>query len=139
MLGVMLIERSAIEYTKNIIPSKLHYFLLRLNIVELVLIMFLTISSLNFRYVELHAFYGMFIVVFSAHLYTFYKTKNEGSRYILKATGVLVISLIVFNYPITPHVWFNHNDFAHILMAIGSYLFLQGALKFKKPPESISK
>lgn len=135
MLAVMLIERSAIEYTINLIPHKWHRFLLWLNIAELIIILFLTIYTLNFKFVEFHAVWGFMIVVFTFHLFTFLKTKDIGSRFMLYGIAVLAGAMFVFNYPIAPHKWFNHNDLSHVLMAIASILFLQATLKFGDPPK----
>lgn len=134
MVAVMLIERSAIEYTFNLIPKKWHRFLLWLNIGELLVILFLTIYTLNFKFVEFHAVYGFMVVVFTFHFYTFLKTKDSGSRMMLYGIVVLAIAMFVFNYPVAPHIWFNHIDLSHVLMAIASYLFYKAALKFKSPP-----
>lgn len=137
MLAVMFIERSAIEYTFNLIPTKWHNLLLRLNITELVIIMLFTIYTLNFKFVEFHAVYGFMVVVFSFHLYTYLKTKNIGSRFMLYGIAVLAGAMFVFNYPIAPHVWFNHNDLSHVLMAIASWLFFKGSLRFGEPPKKL--
>ena len=139
MLAVMLIERSAIEYTLNLIPRRTHRFLLWLNIFELIIIMFLTIYYLNFKFVEFHAVWGFMVVVFSFHLFTFIKTKDEGSRWMLYGIIVLAGAMFVFNYPVSPHIWFNHIDLSHVLMAIASILFLKGALKFGEPPKNPKK
>lgn len=135
MLAVMFIERSAIEYTVNLIPRRIHRFLLWLNIIEMVAIMFLTIYYLNFHFVEFHAIWGFMIVVFSFYLFTFIKTKDVGSRWILYGIVILACAMFVFNFQVSPHLWFNHVDLSHVLMAIASILFLKGALKFGEPPE----
>jgi hypothetical protein len=131
----MFIERSAIEYTTNLIPRRTFRFLLWLNIIELVVIMFLTVYYLNFHFVEFHAVWGFMVVVFSFHLYTFVKTKDTGSRWILYGIVVLASAMFVFNYPVSPHIWFNHYDLSHVLMAIASLFFLKGALNFGEPPQ----
>jgi len=127
MISIALIERSAIEYAKPHINPRLGKAFLALNIIELVTLMALTTYTLHFRIVEFHCVYGLMIVVFSFHLYTFLKTKDKGSKWILYAVGVLVVAAFVFNYPVVPHIWFNHRDLAHIFMAIGSLMFLKAA------------
>ncbi|MEM6966427.1 MAG: hypothetical protein AAF573_16810 [Bacteroidota bacterium] len=135
MVAVMLIERSAIEYTINLIPPKWHRFLLWLNITELIIILLLTIYTLNFKFVEFHAVWGFMIVVFTFHLFTFLKTKDAGSRLMLYGIAVLAGAMFVFNYPVAPHQWFTHSDLSHVLMAIASYLFLKATLAFGDPPK----
>lgn len=127
MISIALIERSAIQYARPFINPKLGSAFLVLNIVELIVLMALTTYTLHFRIVEFHCVYGLMIVVFSFHLYTYIKTKDRGSKWMLYAVGILVIAAFVFNLPVVPHIWFNHRDLAHILMAIGSAMFLKAA------------
>ncbi len=137
MLAIMLIERSAIIYSKNLIPPYLSRFFLRLNIVELVTLMTLSAYYLEFKFVEFHCVYGFIVVVFSFHLYTYVKTKNPASKLMLYAVGVLAIAMFIFNYPIVLHTWFNNSDFAHIMMAICSLILLKAALKMKSEPKPV--
>ena len=90
---------------------------------------------MNFKFVEFHAVWGFMVVVFSFHLFTFFKTKDDGSRWMLYGIVILAGAMFVFNYPVVPHIWFNHIDFSHILMAIASILFMQGGLRFGNPPK----
>ena len=101
--------------------------------------MFLTIYYLNFQFVEFHAVWGFMIVVFSFHLFMYIKTKDKGSRWILYGVFVLAIAMFVFNYPVSLHIWFNHNDLSHVLMTVASMFFLKGALKFGEPPQSLQQ
>ncbi len=132
MFAIMLIERSSIEYTKHIVKPILHKALLIINIIELALLMFLAARSLNFLYVEIHTVYGFLVVVFSCHLYVYSKTKDKGSKYFLYAIGILAIAMFIFNYPIVLHEWFNHHDFSHVFMTIGTLYLLKGALNLQK-------
>ena len=127
MVSITLIERSAIEHAKPHISPKLGKAFLVLNIVELVILMAITTYTLDFRIVEFHCVYGLMIVVFSFHLYTYSQTKDKGSKWMLYSVGVLIIAAFIFNWPVVPHIWFNHRDLAHILMAIGSGMFLKAA------------
>lgn len=127
MISIMLIERASIEHCRPLMLPFVGKFFLILNLLELVTLLVLTTVFLHFRFVEIHGVYGMLGIVFSFQLYSFIKTRNQGSKYMLLAVGVLVLAIVVFNYPIIPHVWFNHRDLAHILMAIASFVFLKGA------------
>jgi len=127
MISIALIERSAIQYARPFINPKLGAAFLVLNIIELIILMAITTYTLHFKIVEFHCVYGLMIVVFSFHLYTYIKTKDKGSKWMLYAVGILVVAAFVFNLPVVPHIWFNHRDLAHILMAIGSAMFLKAA------------
>jgi len=127
MISIALIERSAIQYARPFINPKLGSAFLVLNIVELIVLMAITTYTLHFSIVEFHCVYGLMVVVFSFHLYTYIKTRDRGSKWMLYAVGILVVAAFVFNLPVVPHIWFNHRDLAHILMAIGSAMFLKAA------------
>lgn len=129
MIAIMLLERASIEHARKAIKDKWIRILLVINILELLLMAGLTTYTMNFFWVQVHSVYGVLIVTFAFHLYTYSTTKNEGSRIMLWAILVLSIAAFVYNYPVVPHQWFNHLDFAHVLMAIGSWIFLKASLR----------
>jgi hypothetical protein len=135
MIAIMLIERSSIEHAKELISSRLGKFFLKANLWELLILMGLTAYSLNFLFVEIHSAYGVLGTVFFFHLYAYRKTKDIGSKYMLWGVAVLVVATFVFNYPVVINKWFNHSDFAHVLMTITTILFMYGGLNFGKRPE----
>ncbi|MBL4658269.1 MAG: hypothetical protein JKX73_09735 [Flavobacteriales bacterium] len=135
MISVAVIERSAIQYARRLIKPALGRAFMIINIVELLTFMIITAVTLHFRFVQVHAAYGFLVVVFSFHLFTYWKTKDEGSKMFLRSISVLFVAAFIFNYPVVLHEWFNHRDFAHILMAIGTYLFMLGTLKFEQAPK----
>ncbi len=130
MLSIMLIERSSIEHARAIIPPRLHQFLLAFNVLELLVFATLAAVTINFHYVEFHSAYGLLGVVFTFHLLMFRRLRDEGSKYILYAVGVLGVAVFVYNYPINPHIWFNRTDLSHSLMAIATILIMLGAERF---------
>ncbi len=135
MFAIMLIERSAIIYSKNLIPQSLSKFFLKFNIIELIVIMAFTAYYLNFKYVEFHCVYGFIVVVFSFHFYTYLKTKDKASKIMLYVILSMLFAMLVFNYPIIIDKWFNEKDFAHVIMAVSSIILLKSALLMKKLPE----
>lgn len=138
MISVAIIERSAIQYARRLIKPSLGKVFMAINIVELVTFIIIIAATLHFRFVQAHAAYGFLVVVFSFHLFTYVKTKDEGSKLFLKSIMVLFVAAFVFNYPVVLHEWFNHRDLAHVLMAIGTYLFLLGTLRFEQAPKKTS-
>ncbi len=129
MVSVGLIERSAISYANRLIDKKLGQFFLLANIIELVILMFLVISSVHFKYVEIHSAYGFIIVVFGFHLFVFWKTRDLGSLEMIYATIALLIAVYIFNKPVIIHTFFNHRDLAHIFMLIGAWFQYRSYLK----------
>jgi hypothetical protein len=131
MIAVMFMERSSIEYIKNAVSHKLHKALLVINLLELVIIMIIASISLDFFWVEFHSVYGLLLVVFPCHLYSFIKTRDLASKKMLYAIAILVFAIFVFNYPIILSIWFTNYDFAHVLMFFSIILFYQAGKLFK--------
>lgn len=132
MISVALIERSAISHARRLIRPGVVRFFLVLNIVELLTIMTITMTTMNFFWVQVHSAYGLLVVVFSFHAYTFYRTKDKGSLTILWAVGVTAVASLVYMNKYSLHTWFNYLDLSHVLLAIASYVFYMGALKLEK-------
>jgi len=131
MFSIALIERAVIEKAKPLISSKLGSFFTRLNLIELTLFVILTFTTLNFFYVEAHSAYGLLFVTAGFSLFTYWKTKNEGSKYFLFGVALCAISALFFMNEWSIHTWFNNLDISHTFMAIAAYLFYKGALKFE--------
>jgi hypothetical protein len=138
MFAVLFFEFSALEYTANLIPPKWHKILVGFSIIEIVIALAFTISFVNFKYVQYHMIFGFIVVVFSLHLLIYYKTNDHGSRWIMAGVAMLVIAISAFSYRVTPHIWFNHNDLSHVIIALATYLFLKGALHLGEPPKEMA-
>lgn len=132
MVSVALIERSAISHARRLIKPLVVRFFLVLNIIELLVIMTITMATLDFFWVQVHSAYGLLIVVFSFHAYTYYRTKDKGSQTILWAVGVTAVASLVYMNEFSLHTWFNYLDLSHILLAIASYVFYRAALKLER-------
>lgn len=127
MIAVALIERAAIEYARPLIAPKVGKFFVWLNLTELVTFVALAFINLNFVYVEIHALYGLLIVVGSFSAFTYRKTKSRGSLLYLYAVGLMAMACIVFVGKISPHIWFNHFDLSHLFMTFSAYVFYMGS------------
>jgi hypothetical protein len=134
MVSVAFIERSAIEYARLHIKTFAGNFFSVLNIIELVTIITITMSTLNFKWVEFHAGYGLLGVVLPFHVYMFLKTKDKGSVLMVIAVIVASLAALIFMTKFTIHTWFNHLDFSHVVMAIGAYVFYKAALRLQAEP-----
>ena len=131
MVAVAFIERSAIDYSRLYIKAKTVNFFLILNIVELIIIMSLTLSSLNFKWVEFHSGYGLLGVVLPFHFYIYLKTKDRGSLLMMVAVGIASVAALIFMTKFSLHTWFNHLDISHVVMAISAYVFYKASLRLK--------
>ncbi|HYW94759.1 MAG TPA: hypothetical protein VE870_04175 [Bacteroidales bacterium] len=131
MLSISLLERASIGYAKPLLKPKLRVFLDRANIIELLLFMTLTFSTLNFFFVEVHSAFGLLVVNTPLHLYVYWKTRSAGSKYMLVAISFAMFSAIFFMNEISVHKWFNYFDISHLLMAMGCWFFYQTAKKLR--------
>jgi hypothetical protein len=132
MLSIALIERSSLERARPLIDTRVSKFFLFLNIIELFTIITVTMSTLNFQWVEFHSGYGLLGVVLPFHLYTWYRTRDKGSAMIIMAVAVASVAALIFMNKISIHTWFNHLDISHIIMAIAALIFYRGAILLRE-------
>jgi len=132
MVSVAMVERSAIAHARPLIKPGLSKFFLYFNLVELLTIMTITMTTLNFKWVEVHSGYGLLVIVSAFHLYTYLKTKDKGSLTILKAVAITCIGSGFFIFRISFSKWFNYIDISHVFLAIAAYVFYLGALRLEK-------
>ena len=127
MLSVALLERAVIQYARKMINPKLGTFFSRLNIVELITFFILSMVTLNFQFVLIHAAYGMALVVTGFTGFIYIKEKSKGSKQVLLAVLVCAIGAFFFVFEIGLNQWFNHVDISHVFMMIGSVLYYKGS------------
>lgn len=133
MLSVALIERSAIQHAKPYIKPGVGKAFLVINVIELVVIMTITMITLDFAWVEFHSGYGLLAIVAPFHLWVYYKTRDRGSAFILLAVGIASIAALFYMNKVSFHTWFNYLDISHTVMAIAAFVFYLGALNLNKP------
>ena len=127
MLSVALLERAVIQHARSLMDPKIGIFFSRLNIVELLTFLTLSLITLNFQFVLIHAAYGMAIVVAGFTGFIYLRERSVGSRQILLAVLVCAIGAFFFVFEIGLHTWFNHVDISHVTMMIGSVLYYKGS------------
>jgi hypothetical protein len=138
MFSVALVERSAIAHAKPLVKPGLSKFFLYFNVVELLTIMTITMTTLNFKWVEIHSGYGLLVIVSTFHFYSYLKTKDKGSLTILKAVGITCIGSGFFIFRISFGTWFNYIDISHVFLAIAAYVFYLGALRLQRRNRKVS-
>jgi hypothetical protein len=133
MLSVALIERSAIQHAKPLIKPGIGKSFLIINVFELVIIMTITMITLDFAWVEFHSGYGLLGVVAPFDGWVYYKTRDRGSAFILLAVGLASVAALFYMNKVSLHTWFNYLDISHTMMAIAAFVFYLGALNLNKP------
>lgn len=126
MVSVAMFERAAIMHAKPLLRPKVGSFFAIVNIVELLTFMTITVIVVKFIFVEIHALYGLFIIVFFFELFVYLKAKDKGSLYIFLGTGLAGAAAISHALRISINEWFNHNDISHLGMAAGIYCYYLG-------------
>lgn len=129
MISIMFVERAAIEHTRIWLKESIVKALGIINILEFLTFLTLTITSLNFFFVEFHSGYGLMFVVLSLEGFLFLKTKNSASKYMLIGVVFAAIAALFFMTKTSPHQWFNYLSISHILMAIAATFFYIGTTK----------
>lgn len=89
-------------------------------------LLLITFVQNEFVLVKIHA---GFVLLFTLLVFTFHPVKRDpGSRLIVNGILVALASVLVHTLRISFHEWFNHKDFAHVLMLFSMFLFYRGAL-----------
>ncbi len=134
MISVALLERAAITHAKPLLNKKHGNFFTLLNSVELLVLTIIVLATLNFKFVEAHAAYGLLVIVFSFEVFIFKIKRAESSLIFLLATGVAALAALVHLSQFTIHPWFNHLDLSHVLMAVSAYVYFLAGRKLERDP-----
>jgi len=126
MVSITLFERAAIYHAKPIMKPIVGRFFSIPNLVELATFIFLSYYYLNFLFVEIHAAYGLLIVVTIFEGFVYARTKDRGSKIILLAVLSTTTAALLHIFKISFNKWFNYFDMGHIIMAISAYIFYIG-------------
>ena len=131
MISVASFERAAILHAKPLMKRNIGNFFSVLNIVELLTFMTLAFIFVKFIFVEIHAIYGLLVVVFSFELFVLRKTKDEGCVFIMFGVFLAAVSAILHAFRVSVNIWFNYNDVAHLGMAAAMWCFYKAAVTIK--------
>lgn len=128
MVGINLIERVMVSFSRSFIKPGFAHFFSWVNVVELLVFAYLTFTTLNFAYVEIHTAYGLMIFVLAFSLYHYFKgNQSKMIRYFIWAVIAVIIAFFFFITKIGLGVWFNYMDISHMFLALSAWLFYVGA------------
>lgn len=126
MASIAMLERAAIIQAGYFLSQKRKQILSILNFIEIAIFMTLSLLKLQFIFVEMHAFYGLFIVVFTLECIYYRKSRDRESLFVFAATGWGIIAVLCHALKISPHPWFNYNDLSHVFMIFGIIFYFYG-------------
>lgn len=116
MAAVAVFERAAIIHSRPLMNKHIAQFFSWFNYAEILTFMLLSLITLRFSFVIMHAMYGLLIVVFSFELYVYCITKDALLKHIFYATAWGLAALICHTMQLNIHYWFNYNDVSHLAM-----------------------
>ncbi len=130
MLAVAFFERSAIEHARPLMHPNTAKFFSVFNYLEIAGFMLAALLSLQFRFVEIHATYGLFVVVFCLELFVYAKQKDAGSLYVFAGTFFAALAALTHAYKFGLNEWFTYNDTSHVIMVAAVYCYYLGGANF---------
>lgn len=129
MFSIALLERASIKHAKKYLNPSIAKFYEIANIAELLIVMTITFTTLDFFWVEMHTGFGMLAIITPVQLYTYFKTKNKGSLLFLSGVAVAMVSAYFFMNEISLNKVVNYMAISHFFMAVASYVFYLAAQK----------
>jgi hypothetical protein len=131
MVSISLLERASIKHAKSILNPIVSRTYEIVNVVELLIFMTITFSTLNFFYVEIHSGFGLNAVILPIQLFVYIKTKNKASKLFLWGIGVTMISAFFFMTQISISFWIDYLCISHTFMAIAAYIFYRACYNLR--------
>lgn len=131
MVSIAALERAAILHAKPLMRPFWGNFFSVFNILELIVLLVVVFSTLNFHWVEFHAGYGLLIVVGLFEGFVFYKKRDGGSVLILSAIPLAAIAVLAHLTFFSFSVWFTYFDIGHVLMCLCILFMVRGAERMK--------
>jgi hypothetical protein len=86
----------------------------------------------DFAWVKASGFCQVIGVILPIMVFVYRKNRSKGSRFFLFAIGVTTLASIVFSQKLSWHIWCNHADLSHVLLAAAAFLYFKGAVLFEK-------
>ncbi len=139
MFAVAMLERAAIIHTRPLVSPVTANILSVVNYIEITIFIALAFITLNFRFVELHAVYGLLVVVFSLEFFVYLKTKNQSGPYFIWATVWAACAGLVHLMEWGINFWFNYNDISHIVMLPSVWCYYRAIDKIRKTASTIGQ
>ena len=141
MIAVMAIERASIFQAQPYFSNRFGHVLEWFNVIELITFAVITFITLNFFFIKVHSAYGLGLVVLPLHIIMFQKTGHPMHLVFIRTVLFAGLSAVFYTLEIGIHLWFNHLDVAHTIMAISMYFFYRGTLLLdpNKPIQPLKK
>jgi hypothetical protein len=121
MVAVIYLERAVITQSNEVLNAKWIKNLLAFNVIVLCFFGFLTITTLDFKYVQYHACYGLLGIVLGLGVIQW--KNGHFKKNLFLGLACCVFAAIVFKLKLGFGIWFNCIAVSHILLAFSTYFF----------------
>ena len=125
MAAVAALGQAAIGHARHLLAPAVARALAALNGLFLVVCLYLAVDTLFFPFVEMHAGFGLLLIMGSCEFYIYRKNGDPGSRLMLLSILPLVAAVAVHIAKFSPHMWFIYFDVGHVLMCLSILLMLR--------------
>lgn len=141
MFAIAALERGAIMHARPLMGPAWGRFFGVVNVAELTTFLVLAFSTLDFHFVEIHAGYGLVVVVGLFEGYVLAKTRDAGSRLILSSIPLAVVAVAAHLAEFSPSVWFTYFDIGHLLMCAAALAVMRGVerMQFYEDASGVSR
>jgi hypothetical protein len=131
--GILMVEWATLGFVRAEVPDRVYRWVSMGTAVKYFAFWFLMLATGNFLVTQINAAIGLVGIVLPLHAYHYRKTNHPGSRGIILAILFSVLPALTYNTKLSFHVYFNHHDISHLLMAACMYLMYRGTKKIVTP------
>ncbi|MEQ8703051.1 MAG: hypothetical protein RIC19_03980 [Phaeodactylibacter sp.] len=131
--GILMIEWATLLFVRSEITDRAYQWLSVGTLAKYLMFWILTLATQRFLVTQINAAVGLVGVVLTLQAYHYRKTNHPGSRALTLAILFSFLPAITYNTQLSLHVYFNHHDISHLLMASCMYLMYRGAEKALNP------
>jgi hypothetical protein len=135
MVAIALLVFANIEFAGDVMRPRTQSFLKYLIIIEISAAATATLITLNFQWTSTHSAFALIGMAAPISALQWIKRRDEAARMRLWAIFIFATSGLVFALKLSPHVWFNHVDVTHVIIAIAIYVFYRSALLMDQKDE----
>ena len=133
--GILAMEWATLLFVRPHTSDRLFKWLSIGVLVKYLAFWTLIITTKNFLVTQMNAAIGLVGVVLMLQIFHYRKTKHPGSRGVIFAILFSFLPAITYNSKLSFHVYFNHHDISHLLMATCMFLMYLGVEQIVNPKE----
>ena len=127
MFAVSAFEGMSFSHAKEVLPPALKQLFPIGIVVQLLVFLGLLVYTADFHYVVVHSTISLALIGLLLHAYVCWNNRSIGSQWVVAGILVTAISSYVFANQISYGLWFNHMDISHVVIALGTWVFMMGA------------